>query len=212
MIKKFNNLIFAIFYRFNAINKIRIEGKNNSITKKGRIEGLTILIVGNNNKIIFESNSVVQYSTIKIFGDNHTFHVHQNCDIQKNEIWIQGQSNQFIIGENSMLVHSDIAVGENGTKLIIGKNCMVAGEIRTSDGHSILNENGKRVNFGEDILIEDKVWVCKGSMVLKGVHIGAGSMVAARSIVTKNIPPKSMVAGAPAKIIRENIGWNKALI
>jgi maltose O-acetyltransferase len=39
------------------------------------------------------------------------------------------------------------------------------------------------------VVIEDDVWISFGVTILKGVHIGAGSIVAARSIVTKNIPP-----------------------
>ena len=44
-------------------------------------------------------------------------------------------------------------------------------------------------------------------MVLKGVTIGNGSVVAARSVVTKDVPPGVLVAGQPAKIVRENVSW-----
>lgn len=207
-----NKIIYSIHYRLKAVNKISIKGQNNALVRHGRLEGMNISISGNNNKIVVGKGAVLQYSIIKIIGDNHEFHIGENCDIQKNEIWLQGSGNQLLIGSNTMIVHSDLAVGETETKLQIGNNCMVAGEIRTSDGHSILNPNGERENFAQDIIIEDNVWVCKGSMVLKGVHIHEGSMIAARSIVTKDIPAKSMAAGSPAKVIRENIGWNRKLI
>jgi acetyltransferase-like isoleucine patch superfamily enzyme len=208
----FNNILYGLIYRWNAINRIRISGNQNVLEKKGRMEGVDLLIQGNNNKVIIGHEAVVQYTTIKILGDNHTIVFGQQCDIQKNEIWLQGKGNELIVGDFTMVVHSDIAVGETATKIVIGKHCMVAGELRTSDGHTILNDQQKRVNYAEDITIGDNVWVCKGSMVLKGVEIGEGSMIAARSIVTKDIPSKSMAAGAPAKVIRENIGWKRELI
>ena len=53
------------------------------------------------------------------------------------------------------------------------------------------------------IRIEDKVWLGMNVTVLKGVTIGEGSVVAAGSIVTKDIPPWSLVAGNPARVIKE---------
>ena len=43
--------------------------------------------------------------------------------------------------------------------------------------------------------------------ILKGVTIGDGAIVAAGAVVTKDVPPKCIVAGVPARIIRENIDW-----
>ncbi|MDR1847439.1 MAG: acyltransferase, partial [Bacteroidales bacterium] len=44
-------------------------------------------------------------------------------------------------------------------------------------------------------------------MILKGVTIGDGAIIAAGSIVTKDVPPQCIVAGVPAKVIKENIKW-----
>ena len=44
-------------------------------------------------------------------------------------------------------------------------------------------------------------------MILKGVNIGQGSIVAAGSIVTKNVPENSLVSGVPAKISKEKVNW-----
>jgi acetyltransferase-like isoleucine patch superfamily enzyme len=57
------------------------------------------------------------------------------------------------------------------------------------------------------IVIEDNVWIGCNVIILKGVTIGAGSIVAAGSIVTKNVPADSIVAGNPAKVIKENVKW-----
>lgn len=52
------------------------------------------------------------------------------------------------------------------------------------------------------IVIEDDVWIGHGSIVLSGVRLGAGAIVAAGSVVTKDVPPCSIVGGNPAKLIR----------
>ena len=53
------------------------------------------------------------------------------------------------------------------------------------------------------IVIEDDVWIGCNALILKGVHIGHGSIIAAGSVVTKSVPEKVIVAGNPAHIIRD---------
>lgn len=52
------------------------------------------------------------------------------------------------------------------------------------------------------IVIKDDVWVGANSLILSGVTIGQGAVVAAGSVVTKDVPPYAIVGGNPAKIIR----------
>lgn len=53
-----------------------------------------------------------------------------------------------------------------------------------------------------DITVDDDVWIGYGATILSGVHIGQGAIIAARSVVTKDIPPYAIVGGIPAKIIK----------
>lgn len=57
------------------------------------------------------------------------------------------------------------------------------------------------------IVIEDRVWIGCRSIVLAGVTIGKGSIVGAGSVVTRNVPPGMLVAGNPARVIRETGPW-----
>ena len=52
------------------------------------------------------------------------------------------------------------------------------------------------------VVIEDNVWICQRAMILKGVHIGKGSVIAAGAVVTKDVPPYCVVAGNPAKVVK----------
>jgi serine acetyltransferase len=109
------------------------------------------------------------------------------------------------IGDGTQIGHqSVITVGQRVT---IGKHCMIASRtfIAGADNHPI--DPIKRRTEPEaksslrPITIEDDVWVATGSTVYKGVTIGRGSVVAAGSIVTRNVPPYTVVAGNPARVV-----------
>ena len=53
------------------------------------------------------------------------------------------------------------------------------------------------------VVIEDNVWIGEYATVLKGVTVGRGSIVASHSVVTKDVEPYSIVAGNPAKKVKE---------
>ncbi len=70
--------------------------------------------------------------------------------------------------------------------------------------HSLDFERGKaRPSTEKPILIEDHVWIGAGAMIMGGVIIGRGSVVAAGAVVTKDVPPLTLVGGVPAKTIRQ---------
>lgn len=60
----------------------------------------------------------------------------------------------------------------------------------------------KRVHYFEPIVIEKNVWIGSGAIILPGVTIGQGSVVAAGAVVTKDVPPLSLVGEVPARIIK----------
>lgn len=53
------------------------------------------------------------------------------------------------------------------------------------------------------IILEENVWLCARTIVLPGVRIGAGACVAAGSVVTKDVAPRTLVGGVPARVIRQ---------
>jgi len=66
----------------------------------------------------------------------------------------------------------------------------------------IINSNAESLSKG-DIIIDDDVWIGKGVLILSGVHVGQGSVIAAGAVVAKDIPPYSLAAGVPAKVIKK---------
>jgi maltose O-acetyltransferase len=85
----------------------------------------------------------------------------------------------------------------------IGSECLIGNYtvIMDSDYHGLRDRD--QPDEPEPVIIEDNVWVGLRAIVLKGVRIGRGSVVAAGSVVTKDVPPGVLVAGMPARIIRK---------
>lgn len=106
--------------------------------------------------------------------------------------------NGGFINENVQITVGDtVEIGEGAT---IGRDVV----IRSFDGHTICVD-GYRVS--EPIIIGKHVWIGQGATILKGVTIGAGAIIAAGAVVTKDVPAKSIVAGVPAKVVKDNIDW-----
>lgn len=89
---------------------------------------------------------------------------------------------------------------EIGDRVIMGEECY----IRDSDDHAF-KDSTKPV--AADIHIGNHVWMGARVTVLKGVTIGDGSVVAAGSVVCRDIPPHCLAAGTPARVIKTNIEW-----
>ena len=90
------------------------------------------------------------------------------------------------------------------TRVIIGDSCMMANGayITDSDWHGIYDRVG-RDKASAPITIADNVWIGDHATVLKGVSIGENSIVAAGAVVTKDVEANVVVAGNPAKKVRD---------
>lgn len=95
----------------------------------------------------------------------------------------------------------------------IGDNCLIASKVFISDSsHGCYGIKGasspnipptERALYADPVKIGSNVWIGENVCVLKGVSIGDGAVIGANSVVTKDVPPHSIVAGAPGKIIKQ---------
>ena len=112
----------------------------------------------------------------------------------------------LIIGDGTGIGHAcEFVVGK---RIMIGRNCQLSGEIWIGDsnGHSSDLEKRRRrlPPDGEDVrpvTIGDGVWIGKRAMIFPGVRVGQGSVISAGSVVHSHVPPFSIVAGNPAKVV-----------
>lgn len=136
------------------------------------------------------------------------------------EVWIGGtvqvlrgarivtmRGAQVRLGANTFL-NDDVYVIARRS-ITIGKGCAIAWRtmIVDSDFHALYGRNGRYETLTLPVTIGDNVWIGMGSIVLKGVTIGAGSVVAAGSVVRGDIAPEVVFAGNPGRVIREEVQW-----
>ncbi len=204
-----NNLILRVFRKIrNTIapppTKEEILIKNGFITiaEKTRLDNFNCEIRNKKDdevNVIIGSNSVVSGSFI--------------CENGFAKIHI---GNNTFIGGGIFMAYSGIHIGSD---VLISWNCTFT----DTDAHS-LNWNERRADVADwkrgldsgsmgqfkdwthvvskKIIICDKVWIGFNCIILKGVTIGEGAVVAAGSVVTKDVEPFTLVGGNPAKLIR----------
>lgn len=96
-------------------------------------------------------------------------------------------------------------------KVEIGEHCRIARgvTIMDSDFHKLATGDKKPIDNAREVIIGNHCWIGQNTIILKGVTIGAGAIVAAGSVVTKDVKERTLVGGVPAKIIQENVVWEE---
>ena len=126
------------------------------------------------------------------------------------DIWI-GDGGIVEVGHNTHFSGKTHIACIEGKKIHIGERCLFSDTItfRTGDSHSILDSDGRRINKAKDITIGDHVWIGQQVIVLKGSNVGSDSIVGTGSLLTgKKYDSNSIIAGVPAKIVKQHISWD----
>ena len=122
---------------------------------------------------------------------------------EKNIFQTYSAEAEIFLGKNSRINGGFFQCRE---KIEIGENCMVGScHLMDTDFHHADPEKRNETNNipTKKILVGNNVWLAGQSAVLKGVEIGDNSVVAFRSVVAKSVPENSVVAGNPAKVVKE---------
>lgn len=138
-----------------------------------------------------------------IVGSNVQFISEPNGSIFKVALSTYFPDSELFIGSNSKLQGVVIHCNE---KITIGNNCLLAPGVILCDNNShrvsVNYEERMKSPASAPIVLEDNVWIGMNSIVLKGIAIGENSIVAAGSVVTKNLPANGLYGGNPAKLIK----------
>jgi acetyltransferase-like isoleucine patch superfamily enzyme len=115
---------------------------------------------------------------------------------------------ELVVGDHTFLGH--LCSFSVSASVRIGRHCLLAGGVRVSDydGHPV---DAVRRRAGDPtppdgirpVVIGDDVWIGEGAMILKGVHIGDRAIVGAGAVVTRDVPPDTVVAGNPARVVKQ---------
>ena len=165
------------------------------------------------------SEDVIIHPSSKILQDRIT--LKNNCSVTVDE---DTQVDGFIFFDKE---NAKVSIGRRSfvnAMIVSAESIDIGDDVLIAWGTTIVDHNSHSISFSkrsEDVInwmqgkkdwshvktspvkICDKVWIGFNTIILKGVTIGEGSVVGAGSVVTKDVPPWTIVAGNPAKIIRE---------
>ncbi|WP_452224238.1 hypothetical protein [Lacinutrix chionoecetis] len=190
---------------------------SNKIAKKTHIQGSVIgkeVEINNETKIFFsqlngpitiDRKCSIQHSVIQ-----GKINISSNCKFYRCHL-----SGEINIGKYTTLWGPNIDFNTIDQTISIGRFCSIARNVSFQTynhnhkkattyfiGQHVFNESweNERVSKG-NIIVENDVWIAAHCVILGGVTISNGAVVAANSVVTKDVPPYAIVAGSPAKII-----------
>jgi acetyltransferase-like isoleucine patch superfamily enzyme len=190
-IRKF---IKKILTGHQAVNRASLKdylvGENSVIYEEGEI----INNLKDKDKIKIGNNTHVR-GQLLTFAHGGKIELGDYCYIGRNSyIW---SARHIKIGDRVLISHNCNIFDSDTHPLDARKRHEQCKAIFTT-GHPVA------IDLGEDpVIIEDDAWISAGSIILKGVKVGKGAVVGAGSVVTSDVPPYSIVAGNPAKYIKD---------
>jgi acetyltransferase-like isoleucine patch superfamily enzyme len=203
--------MYIVLFQRCLGTRIRNHSRDNSLVLGlGFTTGLRITFFGSNNQVIVRPSVEIRYLNVHIVGSNITLVIHEGSQVANGYIWLAGDSSTMTIGPRSYLIDNRINLTDSHSRIDIGPGCMLGSgaEIRLGDGHVLYDiDTGRILNQAHHVVLGSRVWLAQDVLILKDVEIGHDSVIGARSVVTRDIPPCSVAAGIPAKVVRSNATW-----
>lgn len=182
MNKKWKGILKMLWYRLKAYKVRLLRGK--------------YIQMGRNVKL---------QTRVKLLVDQSQISLCDNCLIKESSILFSKRGAKIVIGKNTSIgKNNEIA---SNCSIEIGSDCIFGANVYVTDSNHEYKTPGVLFKdqgmVSEKVVIGDNVWVGRNAMILKGVHIGSNSIVAAGAVVTKSFPDFTIIGGNPAKIIKE---------
>lgn len=117
---------------------------------------------------------------------------------------------KIIIGDGCAFNGQSFLHMHESATIQLGRNCLIAGGVSFSSSHvhKILDKaTGKRLNPPGDVIVGDHVWVSADVTLWPGTNVGDDSVVGRNAYVAGAFPANCVIAGAPARVVREGITW-----
>jgi acetyltransferase-like isoleucine patch superfamily enzyme len=196
-----------------------IDERGNQIVYLGepRRSRIDIKFGGSNNRLVVAPNAHVVELGVDFTGDGAIVEILPTSSPRTGlRFGIRlGHDCAVRIGENVGSQGRTMITAVEGAEVTLGDDCMLAMgiEIRSDDAHPIYDvRTGERINMGQSIAIGNHVWIAKHATIMGGVRVGDGAVIGFRSIVTSDVPNNSIAAGAPARIVRRDIAWERPMV
>jgi acetyltransferase-like isoleucine patch superfamily enzyme len=131
-----------------------------------------------------------------IIGDHVILHRNTGFYLDSSEAVIEIGDHTFINRRSEIMCKKHVK---------IGRHCAISWDVSIMDTDYHCLDGSVPT---KPTVIEDHVWIGNKAIILKGVTIGKGAVVAAGSVVSRDVPPHALVAGVPAKPIKHMISWS----
>lgn len=156
---------------------------------------------------INESSGLLRVgSGVKIIRKNASIKVGRKVQIYKG-VKLSAFGNE---GFCEIVIGSNTSIGDRteihaGKKVEIGSGCNISWDVCIMDrDYHKFNSQTEEI---KPVKICNDVWIGCNVIILKGITIGEGAVIAAGSVVTKDVAPKTLVGGNPAKVLKEDVYW-----
>jgi acetyltransferase-like isoleucine patch superfamily enzyme len=148
------------------------------------------------NRIPYENRQAIRDAWIELTGTDADESFHLIPPLYSDHgLNIRVGRNVFI---NQACMLGDIGGIDIGDDVMIGPRVMLL-----TAGHPLDPDRRRRQIVAAPIVIERNVWLGAGATVLQGVTVGSDAVVAAGAVVTRDVPPRTLAAGVPARVLRE---------
>jgi acetyltransferase-like isoleucine patch superfamily enzyme len=127
-----------------------------------------------------------------------------NVELRNNVLLYLHQPQASIAIGEGCLVNYDTKILAS-CEVVIGAGTLISWNVTITDSDFHLIDAA--VTPEAPVRIGARVWVGAGAIILKGVEIGDGAVIAAGAVVTTDVPAKALVAGVPARLMREGVSW-----
>ena len=200
------NMLVKPFIRIKNMRGVKVENKS--------VGSFVIDNVGTANSIYASEGSFFDKTRIHICGNNNHIKFGPRCIVGENcSFWMEGDNISIIIGAKTTFTHTvHFCAQENDMSITVGEDCMFSNSIivRTSDSHPIYDiSTHSRINPPKSVVVGSHVWIAPNSKIMKGADIGDGAIIGSNTIVTKPVPANTLVVGAPAKVVKEDVMWTR---
>lgn len=206
----FSKITTAIKRRYNNFI-LRLKNPSLRLLGKGLLYNVKVEGRGRNTIHIEAGSSLTNCKIVFYKGINNLLHIPPCCHLRDITFYFENDNNLIELGSFCTMEEGCQLKAVEGKRIILGEDCMLSNQIsiRTTDHHSILDSHGNRLNPGADVIIGSHVWIGYQCLILKGAVIPDNCVIGARSLVTAslNANHNSLVAGSPAKILKDNINW-----
>lgn len=146
-----------------------------------------------NQSLTIQDQHIILKDMLGSIGDQSIITPPFHCEFGKT----------IFVGENTFL-NMNITILDNAS-VTIGDHVLIGPSVQFyTASHSMDHQSRRRwETFSKPIVVEDDVWIGGSSVINQGVTIGARSVIAANSVVNKDVPPDCLYGGTPAKFIRK---------